>query len=86
MAPTKFFSLYYIPHFSHIIIAIIFDKKLKKLFKARNNHKTQPISLIPWQEIGANLEEHNIPQKATNISIFFFLISIMSMPLYAIGI
>ena len=61
--------LYFIPFFLHIIVAIYFDQKLKKIFKARNDIENQPNHLVPWHAVGANLEDQNIPQKATNISI-----------------
>ena len=77
---------YFVPLLSHMIVAVMFDQKLKKIFKARSNNKNQPINLVPWQAIGANLNEDNVPQRATNISIYMLIITIITAPLYYMGI
>ena len=69
--------------FSLILASIVFELKLKQLFKAeKRRNSTQPVSLEPWRVVGQNLEANNIPQKSTYISIFWILCSILLLSIF----
>ena len=69
--------------FFQILASIVFELKLKQLFKAeKRSATTQPAPLLPWRIVGQNLEANKIPQKSTYISTYWILSSILIISIY----
>ena len=69
--------------FFQILASIVFELKLKQLFKAeKRSATTQPAPLLPWRIVGQNLEANKIPQKSTYISTCWILSSILIISIY----
>ena len=63
----------YFPLSVHLILSVYFDKKQELVIAARKKRqKANKLSNFQaWDDIGSNLDHHNVPQKATNTTIIF---------------
>ena len=43
-------------------------------------------NLQAWEDIGSNLDQHNVPQKATNTTIIFFVFIIITSIFYSYAV
>ena len=76
---------YYFPSIAHLILSVYFDKKQELIIAERKKRQQyqQLSNLQAWEDIGSNLDQHNVPQKATNITLIFFAFMIITTIFYS---
>ena len=76
---------YYFPSIAHLILSVYFDKKQELIIAARKKRQQyqQLSNLQAWEDIGSNLDQHNVPQKATNITLIFFAFMFITTIFYS---
>ena len=79
---------YYFPSIAHLILSVYFDKKQELIIAARKKRQQyqQLSNLQAWEDIGSNLDQHNVPQKATNTTIIFFVFIIITSIFYSYAV
>ena len=83
---TLFIAFFcYVPLSVHLILSVYFDKKQELIIAARKKRQQyqQLSNLQAWEDIGSNLDQHNVPQKATNITLIFFAFMFITTIFYS---
>ena len=80
--------LYYVPVITYIFVSVFCEVRLKRLFNSERQSRVNtnhPDHLAPWRAVGANLEENNIPQRSTYISICTTIVALTAETFYDVG-